>query len=573
VAPRKNFEDVLLTRGLISGSDLDAARKQAELEEIPLYEYFLTAGVCSEDVALEALAESLMLPFRPDLEFGEVDMDQATRIPEHFLLKHCLVPVKSLSGRTTVASHNPLDLHPLDDLRAYIGADLEMLVVPRSRLEEVMAELIRHRYRSTEDAIQDLKETDVDVLETEFDETDNLLGMANEAPVIRLVNSFLDKGMKNRASDIHIEPQEHDIRIRYRIDGVLHDMAAPPKRYLAAIVSRIKIISGLDIAERRLPQDGRIKLRIKDAEADVRVSTVPAAFGERVVLRLLRTADVLHSLELLGMAADTLTEYRKLIHRSYGIMLVCGPTGSGKTTSLYGALVEIASPALNIMTVEDPIEYQIAGVSQIQVKPKIDFGFAEGLRCLLRQDPDIIMVGEIRDLETARMAVQAALTGHLVLSTLHTNDAASAAVRLSDMGIPGYLVSSTLLGALSQRLVRKVCVGCAEPISDAVGADLFGDIDETVMKNIRAQASPDAKAQRGRGCEACLNTGYLGRTGLFEMLTIDDEIRRLIASGRPTNEIAALACKKGMINLRADGLRKVMGGITTIEEVLRVTER
>ncbi len=566
MAPRRSFENVLQEKGLIGPNELAEAKHLSESDGISLFEQLSSSNQFNEDTLLEALAESLFLPFQRDLVFNDVDIDLAARIPEHFLLKHNLVPIKTQQGTTSIASSNPLDLHPLDDLRSFIGSDLPMVVIPGTKLEEIMAELIRYRYRSAEKVIQNLQETESEEQEKELDDSDSLAGMANEAPVIRLVNSFLDRGLKTRASDIHIEPHEHEIRIRYRIDGVLHDMAAPPKRYLPAVVSRIKIMSGLDIAERRLPQDGRIKLRIGDEEADVRVSTVPTAFGERVVLRLLRTRDVLKSLKTLGMGPDTLLQFRRLIRKPNGIVLVCGPTGSGKTTTLYGGLAEIAKPAFNIMTVEDPIEYQIPGISQIQVKPKIDFGFARGLRSILRQDPDIIMVGEIRDLETARMAVQASLTGHLVLSTLHTNDAASAAVRLNDMGVPGYLVSSTLLGALSQRLVRKICSNCTEDVTESNLNGLeaeIGDLDYLRGKQLK----------KGRGCDMCLNTGYLERTGIYELLTVDEEYRRLISGGKPTNEIAALARKLGMITLRADGLKKVAEGVTTLEEILRVTER
>ena len=386
---------------------------------------------------------------------------------------------------------------------------------------------------------------------------------ASEAPIIRLVNRLILNAVETRASDIHFEPFEHEFKVRYRIDGVLHEVESPPGRLQAAIISRVKIMAKLDIAERRLPQDGRIKLKVSDKEIDFRVSTLPTLFGESLVMRILDRESLILDLEKVGFPKELLDEYRELVAQPYGMILVTGPTGSGKTSTLYTTLAKINSPEKKIITLEEPVEYQLSGVNQIQVNPKIGMSFANGLRSIVRQDPDIILVGEIRDRETAEIAIQSALTGHLLFSTLHTNDAAGAVTRLLDMKVEHFLLSSTLLGVLAQRLVRVICPDCKEVIEP----------EERLVRSMgisRDQAA-DTRFYAGRGCESCRGTGFKGRTAIFEYLAVDDHIRREIMARSNTERIKDVAIERGMTVLRQDGWRKVREGITTIQEVLRVT--
>jgi general secretion pathway protein E len=388
--------------------------------------------------------------------------------------------------------------------------------------------------------------------------------MASEGPVIRLVNLIISKAIEMRASDIHFEPFEDLFRVRYRIDGVLHDVESPPKRLQAAIISRVKIMAKLNIAERRLPQDGRIMLRVKGKEIDFRVSSVPTIYGESTVLRILDKSSILLDIEKLGFPEDTMKGFKELIQRPHGIILVTGPTGSGKTTTLYCALGKINSPEKKIITVEDPVEYQLKGINQIQVKPSIGLTFANALRSIVRQDPDVILIGEVRDAETAEIAIHSALTGHLVLSTLHTNDAPSAITRLIDMGMEDYLLSSTIIGILAQRLVRVACPFCRRPYSP----------DSAILREMRVEGKSlsGLKIIEVKGCERCSYTGYWGRTGIFEFVEVTDRIQKLILEKRDANIIKEVARKNGMRTLREDGWMKVKQGITTISEVLRVTQ-
>jgi general secretion pathway protein E len=388
--------------------------------------------------------------------------------------------------------------------------------------------------------------------------------MASEGPVIRLVNLLITRAIETRASDIHFEPFEDRFRVRYRIDGVLHDVESPPNRLQAAIVSRIKIMAKLNIAERRLPQDGRIMLRVRGKEIDFRVSSIPTIHGESIVLRILDKSSIVLDIERLGFPEDTLVGFDELIQRPHGIILVTGPTGSGKTTTLYCALEKINSPEKKIITVEDPVEYQLKGINQIQVKPSIGLNFGSALRSIVRQDPDVILIGEIRDAETAEIAIHSALTGHLVLSTLHTNDAPSAVTRLIDMGMEDYLLSSTIIGILAQRLVRVACPHCREPYSP----------DPAILKEMKLNGDDlrGLKITEVKGCESCANTGYWGRTGIFEFLRVTDDIQGLILGKKDSNIIKEAARRNGMRTLREDGWVKVKHGITTISEVLRVTQ-
>ena len=430
--------------------------------------------------------------------------------------------------------------------------------------EETIVEAIETYYGTGESTmgrmVENIKDDENSFTDTDLD-TEHIRDMASEAPVIKLVNHIISKATEMGASDIHLEPFAEDLILRYRIDGILHNLEAPPKKLNSALCTRIKIMAKLDISERRLPQDGRIKLKVHGKDIDMRVSTLPTLYGESLVIRILDRDNLTVELEKMGFPKQELEQFQKLIHKPYGKLLVTGPTGSGKTTTLYGALQNINTPDKKIITIEDPVEYQIRGVNQIHVKPQIGLDFASGLRSIVRQDPDVIMVGEIRDAQTADVAIQAALTGHLVFSTVHTNDAAGAITRLLDMGVENYLISSALLGILAQRLVRVICRTCIEPIE--VAPALIVEIDNPGQDSI--------KAFHGKGCKECNHTGFRGRAGIYELLVVDDTVRQLILTKATSQIIRESARKKGMTTLREDGWKKVAKGITTVEEVLRVT--
>jgi general secretion pathway protein E len=467
-----------------------------------------------------------------------------------------------------VAVADPLDTAAQDNLSVLLGAPLSPVVVPGA----VIVDAINQVYDRTADRhdrlMEDLETTeDLESVAHELEEPTDLLESDDEAPIIRLVNSLLFRAVKERASDIHINPEEKDISVRFRIDGVLREVIRPPRRFQASIVSRIKIMGGLNIAEKRLPQDGRIRIKIAGRDVDVRLSTIPTANGERIVMRLLDKSAVLLDLSMIGFENWQLDIMDGLVTRSHGIVLVTGPTGSGKTTTLYGALAKINSPDLNILTIEDPVEIQLKGVAQVQVNAKIDLTFANGLRAFLRQDPDVIMVGEIRDLETAEIAIQASLTGHLVLSTIHTNDAAGAITRLADMGVQPFLVASSLVGVLAQRLVRMLCPACKEAYEPSPDELAQASITPAVL----ARAGNPRRIYRAVGCPLCQRTGYSGRTGIYELMLIDDELRQLILKNVDSGSIKARAVAGGMMTLLEHGAYKVAMGLTTGAEVLSVT--
>jgi len=458
-----------------------------------------------------------------------------------------------------------LNYEPLDDLRLIIECQEVRVVLSSER--ELMRAINRFYEQSAdtpEEMIQSMDAESSDRILHELEETADLLDISDEAPVIKLVNLILFQAVKERASDIHIEPFQKELKVRYRIDGILYQRLDPPKRYQSAMVSRLKVMAKLDIAEKRLPQDGRIPIKIADKDIDIRVSIIPTTFGERVVLRLLDKQSLLLGMGEIGLSPDKHQTLQDLISRSNGILLVTGPTGSGKTTTLYAALSQINSPDKNIITIEDPVEYQLWGIGQIQVNPKIGLTFAHGLRSVLRHDPDVILVGEIRDAETAEIAIQAALTGHLVFSTLHTNDAASAATRLVDMEIEPFLVASVVRAIVAQRLIRVICSECKE-----------GYVPEPALLQ-EAAITPEqlkgSKVYRGKGCAACSETGYRGRTGIYEILLVSESIRQLIMKKADSASIGRQAVEEGMKTLRQDGARKIIEGITTLEEVLRVTQ-
>jgi general secretion pathway protein E len=473
------------------------------------------------------------------------------------------IPASLNNKELTIIMSNPLDFYTIDAIRLATNFEIRVLLGREKEILEALERSYGSGVTSMERIIEDIDSTPEYRAEEEED-IDHLRDMASEAPVIRLVNLIITRAIEKRASDIHLEPFEERFRIRYRIDGVLHDVESPPKRFQAAIVSRVKIMAKLNIAERRLPQDGRIMLRVKGKEIDFRVSTIPTIYGESIVLRILEKSSILLDIEKLGFPKDTLEGFTDLIQRPHGIILVTGPTGSGKTTTLYCVLQKINSPEKKIITVEDPVEYQLKGINQIQVKPSIGLSFANALRSIVRQDPDVILIGEIRDAETAEIAIHSALTGHLVLSTLHTNDAPSAITRLIEMGMEDFLLSSTIIGILAQRLVRVACPFCQEPYSP----------NPAILKEMRVdgQNLSGFNFMNVKGCEKCAYTGYWGRAGIFEFLLITEQIRRLILEKKDSNVIKEAARKAGMRTLREDGWTKVKHGITTIPEVLRVTQ-
>jgi len=476
-----------------------------------------------------------------------------------YLRQYVVCPIAVEGGLLTVATADPLNPMIVDDLRQSTGLEVRIVVSPG----EGILEAIDRTYDGAATPLQRIVEGLEDERGPEGEEDVNhLRDMAFEAPVIRLVNLLVEKAIEAEASDIHIEPFEDTLRVRYRIDGILFDQESPPRRLRDAVTSRIKLMAEMNIAERRLPQDGRIRVSLQGRRVDIRVSTIPTVHGESIVMRLLDRASVFLPLEKLGFASDTLKQFEALIQRPHGILLVTGPTGSGKTTTLYAALEKINSPDRKILTVEDPVEYQLKGVNQIPVKPKIGLSFATGLRHIVRQDPDVILVGEIRDLETVDIAIQAALTGHMVFSTLHTNDAPGAIPRLQDMGAEPYLIASVLEGVLAQRLVRRICQACRAPETPSAA-----DIEA-----LGVEAPRGVSLYRGLGCDECRKTGYRGRTAIYELFTINEDVRSLILRRASSREIRRLAVEGGMTTLRMDGWARACEGVTTVEEVLRVTQ-
>lgn len=560
----RSLEDILLQEAGVS-LDILAKAKERLKDDKTLGEALSELGVL--DAAGWARTQALYysLPYSDTITFGEQSGELLTQVPFPFAKQHQLLPLARRNSGVTVALVDPGEIFALDDLRLLLGAPVAPVVVPKPVLQEALARAYDRAAQSTQELLDTLDERTFDLSNASWQEPQDLLGANDEAPIIRLVNSLFAQALKERASDIHIEPFEQELLIRFRVDGLLYDSFSPPKAIQPLLTSRVKIMAGLNIAEKRLPQDGRIRLRVAGKDVDIRVSVIPTAFGERVVLRLLDRAAALLGLEELGLTGNNLSLVNRLTHQSHGIVLVTGPTGSGKTTTLYAALSGINTNDKNIITIEDPIEYQLRGIGQMQVNPKIDLTFAAGLRSILRQDPDVIMIGEIRDVETAEIAIQAALTGHLVFSTLHTNDSFGAVSRLLDMGIEPFLVSSSLLGVMAQRLVRRVCPECRQSYTpeeqEIRGIGLLPEVVED-----RSFYRP------GSGCNACTNKGYRGRTGIHELLLLNDAVRALIMQRADAATISRAARENGMSTLRDDGAEKVLAGITTMEEVLRVTQ-
>jgi general secretion pathway protein E len=554
----------LIEKGLIQKEDLEKVipPNQPTEEALSIEERLISSGLLTEEKFRSVVEEFFGVPFATQKDFPQEPVLVNT-LSIQFMKGAKFIPARLIDKELTVIMSNPLDFYTIDAIRLATHCDIRVLAGKETEILETIERSYGSGVTSMEKIIEDIDSVPEYRAEDE-ENVDHLRDMASEGPVIRLVNLIISRAIELRASDIHFEPFEDQFRVRYRIDGVLHDVESPPKRLQSAIVSRVKIMAKLNIAERRLPQDGRIMLRVKGKEIDFRVSSVPTIYGESTVLRILDKSSIVLDIEKLGFPEDTLEGFKTLIQRPHGIFLVTGPTGSGKTTTLYCALEKINSPDKKIITVEDPVEYQLKGINQIQVKASIGLTFANSLRSIVRQDPDVILIGEIRDAETAEIAIHSALTGHLVLSTLHTNDAPSAITRLIDMGMEDYLLSSTIIGILAQRLVRVACPNCQVPHIP----------DSAALKELKLNGRNPSGLNiiDVKGCERCSYTGYLGRNGIFEFLPIDDRIQKLILEKKDANMIKEVARKNGMRTLREDGWVKVKQGVTTISEVLRVTQ-
>ncbi len=559
------LEHILVEDFHILPESLEEIKKIQEEKKKEFWEAILQTNLLNERQLLQAFSKQWNIPIIENISDDQLDITITEKFPIQYLRLHKVVPIRYDDDKMVVVISNPKSLPAVDDIRIILQKDnIETFFAPESEVLSAINRTYDQATHTAESVIADMDTDESSEILSQLEETADLLDDTSDAPIIRLVNLILSQAVKSRASDIHIEPFQRYLKVRFRIDGILYNTLSPPRHIHSAIVSRIKIMARLNIAEKRLPQDGRIEIKIGDRPIDIRVSTLPTIFGERVVLRLLDKSESLLRLEELGLSDKQLDTFLKLISQPNGIILVTGPTGSGKTTTLYAALSRINSPDKNIITIEDPIEYQLDGIGQIQVNPKINLTFATGLRSIVRQDPDVILVGEIRDLETAEIAIQSALTGHLVFSTLHTNDSAGAITRLIDMGIEPFLVSSAMNAILAQRLVRVICPYCKEEYNPPIfSLKEIGLDEETISKT---------KFYRGRGCSECSQTGFRGRMGIYELLILDDEIKSLISRTSDSNDIKREALRKGLITLRQDGAQKVLEGFTTVEEVIRVTQ-
>ena len=530
-----------------------------------LLELLLQKKLLTEVQVLDIFSAHFRLPLWLDLPIENINPEFTNFFPIQYLKKYKMVPLAAPDdNRFVVAVNDPFRFQFVDDLCRVLGKDNALLVLSS---QEAIIAAINLAYdlsrSSAKEFFQEMTDETPEHLISEIEETADLLDETSEAPIIKLVNLLVSGAIRDRSSDIHIEPYQNALKIRYRIDGILYDILSLPRRIQSPLVSRVKIMAKLNIAEKRMPQDGRIEIKIADRNVDIRVSVIPTAFGERVVLRLLDKTSSILQLADLGMDAKPIRLFNRLIKSPYGIVLVTGPTGSGKSTTLYAALTTINKPEINIITIEDPIEYQIEGIGQIQVNPKIDLTFAAGLRSIVRQDPDVILVGEVRDRETAEIAIQSSLTGHLVFSTLHTNDAASAVTRLIDMGIEPFLVTSAVIAVVAQRLVRLLCPKCKQAYTP--------DDESLTNVGISKEMLGDHVLYIRKGCPACMNTGYRGRSAIFEIMIMDEDIKRLVLKTSDSNQISDLAIRRGMTTLLQNGAEKVLQGVTTLEEVLRVT--
>lgn len=560
------ISDLLVDAGL-TRERLEECRQLAASSGDSLDRVILNREYLPEEDLLQVYAQALGFEFRDNLEGVPVPSGFVNRVPVHFARNYDLVAIEEDEGLLKVATCSPLDPLPMDDLAAIYGTDIEPVLSPRAEIRQAIARAYRHKADGVDEALADVAgDEDIQSLAQAVDESEDLLDVSSKAPIIKLVNTILFQALKMRASDVHFHCYPDRTQVRYRIDGILYDMDPIPRKAQDAIISRIKVMGKMDIAERRLPQDGRATIRLGDGEVDVRISSVPTTNGERIVLRLLDKTARLYTLGEIGLNPENEELLRDYLNWSHGIILVTGPTGSGKTTTLYGGLNEIDTTQKNVLTIEDPVEYSLHGISQVQVNTKKGLTFASGLRSFLRQDPDVMMVGEIRDKETAEVAIRAALTGHLVFSTVHTNDAPSTITRMVDQGIEPYLVSSSLVLVIAQRLVRTICKHCRTegPMSPEWAAKLkkLGMTPEDL----------DNRISYGPGCDECFHSGYSGRTAIYEFLPVGEEIRTQIMEGATAAQMKRWAVENGMRSLRADGIDKIKERLTTPDEILRVTQ-
>lgn len=557
---RKKIGDILIDLNIISLEQLQECLKEQKTTGKLLGQVLLEKGVVSKNDLARALAKQVEVPFIENITEQMADLELLRKVPLKFLRQHMVIPLM-FEGKKTLVTAHPRDLQPLDDLALLMTGEVRYAVSTESAIMDAINKY--YPLETSKEMMEELKEGEEEfgIGSEELGDKD-IMEMANEAPIVKLVNHVLFQAVKEGASDIHIEPYEKELRVRYRIDGTMYQRVVPPKRYQGAIVSRIKIMSNLNIAEKRIPQDGRIQIKVADKAFDIRVSILPTNFGERVVMRLLDKTKGAKELEAIGMSKRDLTIMSRIIERPNGIILVSGPTGSGKTTTLYSILHRLNKADVNIITVEDPVEYTMAGVNQVQVNTKVGLTFAAALRSILRQDPDIVLIGEIRDKETAEIATQAALTGHLVLSTIHTNNAPATVTRLIDMGIEPFLVGSSLICVIAQRLVRTLCNDCKKPYKPA---------DELIKRaGITPEQARTITFYEPVGCDECLKTGYRGRHPIFEIMQIDDQVSRMIIAGADAARLRDRALKQGMTLLGIDGVRLIAQGLTTLDEVMSI---
>ena len=554
------LEEQLLSSGLLTQDQMAKAKQEAQRTGMLLDRVITKLGFLTEDDIANIIAQSLGVPYM-DIKNYIIDPDVLKLVPEAIAKKYTLIPLFKIQDTLTLAMANPQDIVAIDDARLKSKCRvIEPVMASKAAIEQAIDQYYGTK-GSFEDIVGQIDKAKFARVSDEAEEK-TLQAISQEAPIVKLVNMIITQAIKEKASDIHVEPEEDMLRVRYRVDGILHESNSPPKNLANAIISRIKVLAHMDIAEKRKPQDGRIELKVEGKAIDLRVSAFPTIHGENVVLRILDKSSVLLGLRELGLEKEDLNNFEKLIKRPYGIILVTGPTGSGKTTTLYAALSTINSPDKNIITIEDPVEYQLSMIRQTQVNPKAGLTFASGLRSILRQDPNVIMVGEIRDKETADIAIQAALTGHLVFSTLHTNDAAGALTRLVDMGIEPFLIASSVIGVVAQRLVRVICDRCKEEYH----------VTPDMLKALGVKESEKVKLYRGKGCRDCKESGYRSRKAIFELLAVNDKIRELVTQKASAVAVRQEAIKSGMSTLRANGLKKAEEGMTTVEEVLRATQ-
>ncbi len=555
------LEALLLEHEILDESQLDQAKKQQKSSGDPLDTSLIKLGLISEGDLLTVLSRVYGLP-AVDLRSFDIDRQSVDLVPGEVATKFTAVPIRKVGRTLTLAMSDPMNLYAIDDIKFIVGLEVQPVVATESAIKETIDRFYGSA-NALKDIMKDMEDGEGIELVEESDEEGTGLDGETDAPVIKYVNSLLAEAVLRRASDIHIEPFEKKIRVRLRQDGMLHELPSPPLRMRLPITSRLKLMANLDIAEKRVPQDGRIKIRVQNKMIDLRVSTLPVIFGEKIVMRILDQSNLNVNLETFGFQPEALSRFLKAVQNPYGMVLVTGPTGSGKTTTLYSALSKINTIDVNVMTAEDPVEYNLDGINQVQVNEDVGVGFAAALKSFLRQDPNIIMVGEIRDIDTGSIAVKAALTGHLVLSTLHTNDAPAAIDRMIDMGVAPFLVASSVNCIVAQRLLRRVCKACRQEIQP--NAELFHELQ------LDPARMSEGKVYKRGGCAECHDTGYKGRTGVYEVLHVSGKIRKMILDRNSTAEIKAVAIQEGMLSLRMDALRKMLLGDTTAEEVLRET--